>query len=162
MPETGFWTEMQGELNAIRPDGVAYGRNPRANRVFSAALLACAVGVLLLSRVLQPSALGWGTHEQLLFPPCMFHFFTGLPCPFCGMTTAFAHMARGEFHAALNCHVLSWLFYPATWLVGVGAIYGLLMGRFPLPRFVMSSRFSTGLLVVIAIGWAINLGRVIF
>ncbi|GAB4335018.1 MAG: hypothetical protein Kow0099_07350 [Candidatus Abyssubacteria bacterium] len=55
---------------------------------------------LLLSFYLTPDPRGLGTHEQLFLMPCNFHTLTGLPCPFCGMTTAFALMARGEIARA--------------------------------------------------------------
>lgn len=56
--------------------------------------------VLVIARILSPNPLGHGTHTQLGLPPCGFLVATGLPCPGCGLTTAFAHMARGEVLAA--------------------------------------------------------------
>jgi len=78
---------------------------------------------LLLALWLEPDPRGLGTHEQLLLRPCKFHEVTGLPCPSCGMTTAFAHMARGEprkaFIAqplgALGCIVCALLVPVAVW-----------------------------------------------
>jgi len=69
----------------------------RLLNIFTAAALAAA---LLLSYRLKPDPRGLGTHEQLLLHPCNFYSQTGLPCPSCGMTTAFAHMARAEFRDA--------------------------------------------------------------
>ncbi len=66
------------------------------------ALVAAALAVtLLLSFWLTPDARGIGTHEQLFLWPCNFYILTRLPCPFCGMTTSFAHMARGQVSGAL-------------------------------------------------------------
>ena len=56
--------------------------------------------ILFLSFLLKPDSRGLGTHEQLMLRPCSFHALTGLPCPSCGMTTAFAHMAHGQFRKA--------------------------------------------------------------
>lgn len=57
--------------------------------------------VLVLARFLTPDPRGLGTHEQLLgLAPCSFVLTTGLPCPTCGMTTAFAYTVRGRLVAA--------------------------------------------------------------
>lgn len=33
-------------------------------------------------------------------------WLTGLPCPGCGLTTAFAHLARGHWEASIAAHPL--------------------------------------------------------
>jgi len=70
-------------------------------RRFDRLLMACAAagiaGVLLLARWLHADPRGFGTHEQLGFPPCLTRHYLDIPCPFCGMTTAFALMAHGRF-----------------------------------------------------------------
>jgi hypothetical protein len=38
---------------------------------------------------------------------CPFRRLTGLPCPGCGMTRAFAHLAKGEWSAAVRDHPLA-------------------------------------------------------
>lgn len=52
---------------------------------------------LLTARMLKPAIQGFGTHQQLGFPPCLFFKATGIPCPNCGLTTSFAHSARLHF-----------------------------------------------------------------
>ena len=47
-----------------------------------------------------------GTHTQLGLPPCGFLSLTSLPCPACGLTTAFAHLARLELTSAVRAHPL--------------------------------------------------------
>ena len=37
-----------------------------------------------------------GTHTRMGLPGCTMLKFTGVPCPFCGMTTSFAHFAHGD------------------------------------------------------------------
>jgi hypothetical protein len=56
---------------------------------------------LIVARLLQPSADGFGTHRQLGLPPCAFLHFTGIPCPSCGLTTSVAHAARFHFYESI-------------------------------------------------------------
>jgi len=84
-------------------------------------------GVLGVAGWLEPSPTGRGTHQQLGLPAC--HFAYGLPCPTCGMTTAFAYVVRGRLFTALAVQPLGGLLAIAT-VLGLGvAIRGLLTGR---------------------------------
>ncbi len=58
-------------------------------------LLGCSAAIAV-SVYLIPDARGHGTHEELGFPPCAMAELWGVPCPTCGVTTSFAHMARLE------------------------------------------------------------------
>ncbi len=60
-----------------------------------------AAALLLVARLLRPSAEGVGTHRQLGLPPCAFLHFTGIPCPSCGLTTSVAHAARLHFYESV-------------------------------------------------------------
>lgn len=62
------------------------------------AALAVAVIVMLLAgaRILGPDPRGLGTHEQLGLAACRMWTYLHIPCPFCGMTTAWCWMVRGE------------------------------------------------------------------
>ena len=40
-------------------------------------------------------------------PLCGFRWFTGLPCPLCGLTHAVSYFLHGQFHAAAEAHLLS-------------------------------------------------------
>jgi hypothetical protein len=80
---------------------------PRAGHADRLAWLALACAVVFVAAVahwLTPDARGIGTHEQLGIPPCGFLALTGLPCPACGLTTCFAHMAQGHFVLAAHTH----------------------------------------------------------
>ena len=41
------------------------------------------------------------------FTVCGFFYFTGLPCPLCGMTRGLCAAAKGDFMAAVSFHALS-------------------------------------------------------
>lgn len=49
----------------------------------------------------------WVPPESGGFVLCPLRRFTGLPCPGCGMTRAFAHLAKGEWSAAVRDHPLA-------------------------------------------------------
>ena len=63
--------------------------------------------------------------DAALLPPCPFRAATGLPCPLCGATRAFALAVRGDG---------DWLSYNAPWVVlaallivaGIAALFGAL------------------------------------
>jgi hypothetical protein len=49
----------------------------------------------------------WVPPEGARFILCPFRRLTGLPCPACGMTRAFAHLAKGQWSAAVRDHPLA-------------------------------------------------------
>lgn len=83
------WPNPLLELEAMGSSRLAWG-----------ALAVGVSAVLCLAAALEPNPSGMGTHTQLGLPPCGFLYWTGLPCPGCGLTTSFAHMARLELSAA--------------------------------------------------------------
>ena len=82
---------------ALPKQTLEYSRRDQAQYI---ALSCLASLVLITARVLQPSANGVGTHQQLGLPPCFFLKLTGIPCPGCGLTTSFAHTVRFHFYEA--------------------------------------------------------------
>jgi len=84
------------------------GLGTRAGWAAGAAL---SLAVLATARALSPDPSGVGTHTQLGLPACGFLYWSGLPCPLCGLTTSFAHMARFSVTSALHAHVLGPLLF---------------------------------------------------
>jgi hypothetical protein len=77
------------------------GTSATGRRLTGAAVAVCAAAILGLAAWLEPSPTGLGTHSRLGMPPCGWIVMVDVPCPTCGMTTAFAHAAEGDFIAAL-------------------------------------------------------------
>jgi hypothetical protein len=119
-------------------------------------LLGC-LAVLLTCSLLTPDPRGYGTHRQLLMPPCVLHAITGVPCPFCGMTTGFAHMARGQVLAAARANLMAPPIFLLTIVIGLLALWGAVTARPWVPALVRTPSFSRWLLVVILLFWAANI-----
>ena len=120
-----------------------------------------AATVLIAARLLTPDPTGYGTHEHMFLLPCVFHWVTGLPCPFCGMTTACALMARGEIAAAFGAHILGPPGYLAIWGMLLAGGVGLVRNRPVLPRWLRGQRAGRVILLIILLGWVVNLTRVL-
>jgi hypothetical protein len=71
-------------------------------RLISGLVGAGCLVILLVAVSLEPSPAGVGTHRQLDMPACGFLERTQLPCPTCGMTTAFSHLVRGQIVSAMK------------------------------------------------------------
>lgn len=123
--------------------------------LYTLAAVACAAP-LVVSAFLHPDPRGAQTHVQLGLPPCPLYQFTGIPCPFCGMTTAFSLIAQGDVLHALSVQPVGCLVY---FLCAVGSAWFLLcaaQGRpWTDPRQQKWWRTAEKVaLVVIAMGWA--------
>ncbi|MGA2033590.1 MAG: DUF2752 domain-containing protein [Thermoguttaceae bacterium] len=77
---------------------------PESRLLLAAASIGLAA-LLSIARTLEPNPLGRGTHLQLGLPQCAFEVLFGHPCPACGMTTAWAHVARGDAVAGLRANI---------------------------------------------------------
>ncbi|MBN2308167.1 MAG: DUF2752 domain-containing protein [Candidatus Hydrogenedentes bacterium] len=98
-----------------------------------AAALGVVLAIVIGSQLLTPDPRGLGTHEQLGLPPCGTVRLFGIPCPFCGMTTAFVLAAQGHFAKAFVAQPAGLLLF-VLGIVGAGAcgLFGAL-GRWPDP-----------------------------
>ncbi len=71
-------------------------------------LFALAFGLTALlatAATLTPEKRGFGTHRQLGLPSCTFEATFGLPCPSCGMTTAWAALLRGDWRKSVESNL---------------------------------------------------------
>ena len=77
---------------------------------------------------LQPASAGMGTHTQLGIPACSWPATVGLPCPSCGMTTAFALAADGRFLDSFRAQPMGFLLAIVTAGFAVVSSYAALTG----------------------------------
>jgi hypothetical protein len=97
----------------------------------------------------------WVPSVDARFVFCPLRRFAGLPCPGCGMTRAFAHLAKGEWSAAVRDHPLAPLLAAEAalaWAAWGGATAGLLR----LPRLFRAEAAAIGHAAVLIAVW---LGR---
>ncbi len=90
--------------SSVQVDPGAQQSAPRLafrDRALALAVAGLCALVLLVAAAVPPSPDGMGTHRMLGLPACSWPAAVGVPCPSCGMTTAFAHAARGNLPAAL-------------------------------------------------------------
>ena len=62
------------------------------------------VVIPVVARQLEPEPKGFGTHQQLGLPECLFRQMFGLSCPHCGMTTSFSYLVRGQVGSAMRAN----------------------------------------------------------
>src|SRR4051794_21937476 len=111
------------------------------------------IGALLVAGGCLPfaaAALAGPDGDAGLLPPCPFRAATGLPCPLCGSTRAFALAVRGNG---------DWLSYNAPWVVlaalaiAAGAL--ALAGGLPLSRVrPRPARITAAVVLVACAAWA--------
>ena len=138
-------------------------RATRGERWVCAVLAAAAALVLGVAAWLDPAPSGVGTHQALGLAPCGWMQGMGVPCPSCGMTTAFALAAEGSFLASAYVQPMGFLLAvgtAATCLVSLhvaltGSRLGHVLGARITPRVVL----GLGILALLSWGWKVALVR---
>ena len=111
---------------------------PPSARIVSAILAAGCLGVLIVAWFLSPSSEGLGTHQQLGLPECGWITAANLPCPTCGMTTAFSHAANGDLIGSFGAQ-------PMGMLLAVGAAVTVVVGTYTAVTGSMLAPFLGGM-----------------
>ncbi|MET0386882.1 MAG: DUF2752 domain-containing protein [Polyangiales bacterium] len=123
------------------------------------------LGVLVLSvaRVLTPHPDGVGTHTQLGLPACFFLQWTGLPCPACGLTTCFTHMAHGALRAGVACHPIGALLFGLLAISIPLAMYAAVRGSAPFETWWRMHARHAGVALACALlaQWSLRIARLL-
>lgn len=136
-----------GESPSDRDSPVAFSRNDQISYL---AMTAVAGFTLILARMLTPSSAGYGTHEQMGLPPCLFFKLTGLPCPNCGLTTSFAHSARFHFYQAFIAQPFGLIAFFLT-VASIPFFVFLFRRRIPWSEFIRAKGLDRLIYVLITI-----------
>lgn len=163
-------SEVKPEVETATPEGrpagdappVVYARpvaKPMGARIAAALVLAGCGAILTVAARLTPDPRGYGTAEQLHTGPCGMLVLTGLPCPTCGMTTAFAHAVRGQWLRALWAQPAGFVLALGTLVLGLICVWTLVRGRWPRVTFwvVTPYRLFWTLLVLLLGSWAFKI-----
>lgn len=117
------------------------------------------LGALSLAAMLAPNPHGLGTHQRLGFPPCTFLMVFHKPCPTCGMTTAWAHLGKGNATAAVRANLTGSLLWLLAVLAAIWLLATAIGGRWfaVAPNRNAAAWISTSLLVIMFVEWAVRL-----
>lgn len=100
----------------------------------------------------------WARQAAALVPPCLFHSWTGLPCPTCGGTHAAVALSRLDFAGAFTANPLAAaagiLFFAGGTIAGAAALAGRPLSE---PRLGPRSRWAA--ILALAINWIYLLAR---
>lgn len=141
---------LPGALRPFRPSVV---------RWIGLAVFSASASILGLAAWLQPHPSGFGTHRQLGFAPCGILVRYRLPCPTCGMTTAFAHTVRGQWLRAARVQPGGFVICLSAMAAAVLALAALWSGDLPQPlkrRLDLYYLFWAILIAVLG-GWGARL-----
>ena len=100
----------------------------RSGRLKAMMVVCAAIFLLGLAACLQPESQGIGTHQQLGLPQCGWILAVNIPCPTCGMTTAWSHAVRGELPSAFLAQPMGMLLAISTVVIASGALFSVLTG----------------------------------
>lgn len=135
-------------------------RGFRGRRLWALLGLIICLSILFTAGSLKPHKKGMGTHQLLGLRACEFEVNNGIPCPTCGMTTSFTHAAHGNL-------LRSFLVQPAGMILALCTAMGAIVSAYVLwtgsgivaltLSIVSLPRLFTGLLILLALGWAYTL-----
>lgn len=142
-------------LAAQSQERAEFAAPSRRDRLVAAGIGLAALAPLAVAAVLEPSADGVGTHQQLGLPACGWIAGMGLPCPSCGMTTAFAFAARGDLAAAFAAQPAGAALAFAAAIVAVVAAWTAATGSrsWALLWSAAGRRFWWGFAAVVVLAW---------
>jgi hypothetical protein len=138
---------------------VAVEESTRRRRLIGLIVALGGLAVLSVAAWLNPSSDGLGTHEQLYLAPCGWIATMDMPCPTCGMTTAFAHAADGHLLSSFHAQPLGCILATGTAMAVVLGFYvaatGSALGGVLLKLWGRRTWWLIALLVLAAWGYKI-------
>jgi hypothetical protein len=142
--------------------GVPSGREAAVRRGAALLIAAGASAPLWIGAWLRPAVEGVGTHQQLGLPACGWIVGMGLPCPSCGMTTAFSLAARGDLAGAFAAQPMGALLAVLAAMVAVVAAWTAISGcrSWEVIWSLLDRRVGWALAALLALAWVYKLAAV--
>jgi hypothetical protein len=130
-------------------------KSSTSEKLIQLAIHAGCVSSLVVGWWLQPNPAGVGTHTSLGFPPCGFYAVTGVPCPTCGVTTAFVLGAHLQLVQSFFVQPFGFLVFVAVCATALTVILFLLTGRsvFKLKLKVNAYKIAISLIAFVVVSW---------
>ena len=116
--------------------------------------LAGIAGFWIVARLFEPSDNGAALHGFWL-PPCPLKALSGISCPFCGLTTGVARLARLQWREAWNSNILSPVLLLSSAALAIYTLLSRLLAGYAV-EWDLSARarrriwFAVGLLVLLS------------
>ncbi|MEM7680667.1 MAG: DUF2752 domain-containing protein [Planctomycetota bacterium] len=108
-----------------RPQPRPFGAQPR---LIGAVVMLVGAAWLGVGVWLSPDYRGLGTHQQLGLSACGLHERYGVPCPTCGMTTAFTLATQGRLLQAMSVQFAGALLALAVAMATLAGAWSLVTG----------------------------------
>jgi hypothetical protein len=140
-----------------RPDHLTTRRLQPAARVVAVLIAVGAATPLAIAATLSPAVQGHGTHEALGLPACGWAVMAGVPCPSCGMTTAFSWAVRGDLLQSAWVQPMGFVLALAAAMTVLAALWAAITGaavQRPIAAIVMNNWVGWSLLGLLIGAWA--------
>lgn len=127
-----------------------------AGRLAALLVAACAGAPLAIAASLTPAAQGMGTHTALGLPACGWATMANIPCPSCGMTTAFSWAVRGDILSSFVAQPLGMLLAVVAAMTAMAGVWAAATGaavQRPIGAAVMRGSVGWVLLGLLLAAW---------
>lgn len=115
------------------------------------------VVVCMIAFKLTPAAEGLGTHQQLGLPPCFFYHLTGIPCPGCGLTTSFTHLAHGNFISAFKVNPMGPFLFLAYAFLSLSVLLRKNLDQMIFSKY--GNRISMSFIIIFLASWVLRISN---
>ena len=126
------------------------------NRLIGLMFAVVGIAILSVAASLAPAESGLGTHRSLGLPQCNWITMMDVPCPTCGMTTAFSNTVRGDWVSGFRAQPLGLVFCVIVAMAVVGGLWTVVFGRGPggLIAAAWNRWWTWGLVAFAVLAWA--------
>ncbi|MFM1803707.1 MAG: hypothetical protein RL136_586 [Planctomycetota bacterium] len=143
------------DASSVAPPAPTLAEEIRRQRTAALVVFLATTGLLSVAWSLEPSQRGFGTHQALGLPACSWPARFGLPCPSCGMTTAFAFAAKGRFVESFVTQPMGFLLAIMAGMTLVGSAWTVVTGHslWPVYERLWNARTAWFLGIAALLAW---------